>query len=578
MKKAIVIILSIMLTMAITFPAVAFSSVTVKGIKLDKSSITLKVGQTINLKVAFTPANTTQKLLTYVSGNKKIATINAAGKITGISAGTTTITVFSSSNKKILAKCNVIISQVIPKLNFVKLSWYLPPPNGDLSNKNSVMAEVNKILKEKINTELDFEFLDWNSYQDKMNLMSASGEHWDLAMSTSWIFNITSNVNKGVIQPLDDLLNKYGQNILKLVPEKYWPAVTYNGKRYAIIDYGPYQSLNGATVQKDLADKYKLDVKKIKTLKDIEPFLAEIKKNEDGIIPFEACATDFPMNVQSIYDKLNQWLLFDTTDGQIKSQLDASYFVESYKTLGSFYKSGYIAKDASLKKDYAAEAKSKKYAVMVCAGTVTDDSSKDTSVLGFPCTDINLGLANVIGTGTVQNTATAIGKNSKNPVRAMMLVDLMHSDKKLFNTMCYGLEGQDYKVVSGAGTDNPTVQSSDPMKWVIWHSWIGDLVHNQWPSNFNDAKALASFKAINDSTGKVSPILGFTFNPETVKTEVGQIDAIYNQATPILNTGSAPDVEKYIAETKAKMEQAGLSKVITEVKKQLAAWKKSNGK
>lgn len=56
-----------------------------------------------------------------------------------------------------------------------------------------------------------------------------------------------------------------------------------------------------------------------------------------------------------------------------------------------------------------------------------------------------------------------------------MLVNLMFGDKKFFNTVCYGIEGQDYKVVSGVGTDNPTVEANSPNTWAIWHPWIGPL-------------------------------------------------------------------------------------------------------
>ena len=111
MKKAIAIILSIMLVLAITLPAAAVSTIAVKSIKLSNSKITLKVGQTSNLKVTFTPANTSQKKLTYVTGNKNIATVDANGQITGVHAGTATITVYTL-NKKIFAKCNVTISQL----------------------------------------------------------------------------------------------------------------------------------------------------------------------------------------------------------------------------------------------------------------------------------------------------------------------------------------------------------------------------------------------------------------------------------------------------------------------------------
>jgi|GEM_PF-506906 ABC-type sugar transport system, periplasmic component len=132
MKKSISIILSFILIMAIILPASAFSSIAVKGIKLDKSKITLKVGQTYKLKVTLTPANTTQKLLTYVTGNKKIATIDATGKIKGVSKGTTTITVYTY-NKKIFAKCNVTVSQLAASVE-TKSNVY--PENGLPKDQN----------------------------------------------------------------------------------------------------------------------------------------------------------------------------------------------------------------------------------------------------------------------------------------------------------------------------------------------------------------------------------------------------------------------------------------------------------
>ena len=128
-----------------------------------------------------------------------------------------------------------------------------------------------------------------NQYQDRMNIMSAGGDPWDIALS-GFTNNLTSNVSKGTCLALDDLLNQYGQNILKLVADRFWPAVTYGGKRYAIINPLPYVMAKGAVVQTELAEKYNLDTSKIKTLADLEPFLKTIKENEPGIIPLGAFA------------------------------------------------------------------------------------------------------------------------------------------------------------------------------------------------------------------------------------------------------------------------------------------------
>ena len=300
------------------------------------------------------------------------------------------------------------------KLEFVTLKWYLPQPVPDMSHKDSVMAEVNKMLKEKINAELEFIFLDMNQYQDRMNIMSAGGDPWDIALS-GFTNNLTSNVSKGTCLALDDLLNQYGQNILKLVADRFWPAVTYGGKRYAIINPMPYVMAKGAVVQKELAEKYNLDTSKIKTLADLEPFLKTIKENEPGIIPLGAFATiQSPMMYNTIYDGLNTWLLYDTTDDKVKSILDAPWYLEQFRILADYYKKGYIAKDAALKKDANTENKTKKYAVMADPGSINDDGGvKATSFNGFPCVEINMGVMGMIGTSAVQTTLTLLGKNSK---------------------------------------------------------------------------------------------------------------------------------------------------------------------
>ena len=125
-------------------------------------------------------------------------------------------------------------TQEAPKLDYAELTWYLPPPISPEKNQDNVMAEVNKQLKEKLNAELTFIFIDWGNFEEKMRVMSAAGDSYDLTMSTSWSNKLPINVSKGFYIPLDDLLAQYGQHVLEKVENKYWPATTFNGKIYAI--------------------------------------------------------------------------------------------------------------------------------------------------------------------------------------------------------------------------------------------------------------------------------------------------------------------------------------------------------
>ena len=119
MKKAIAIIVSIMIVLAITFPAAAISSIAVQSIQFDKNTLTLDTERTYDLKVTYTPANTSQKILTYSTSNKNVATISPKGKITGVSVGTATIT--ATALNKSVATCNVNVVKGFDRKNPVTL-------------------------------------------------------------------------------------------------------------------------------------------------------------------------------------------------------------------------------------------------------------------------------------------------------------------------------------------------------------------------------------------------------------------------------------------------------------------------
>jgi putative spermidine/putrescine transport system substrate-binding protein len=118
MKKAVAILVCIMMLMTIGLQVSAVKSIPVTGISLDKTEVTLVHDQIYDLKATLTPANTTQKFLTYSTSNKNVASIGANGRILGINAGTTTITVTTSGKQ--IATCKVTVVKAASKP--VKLS------------------------------------------------------------------------------------------------------------------------------------------------------------------------------------------------------------------------------------------------------------------------------------------------------------------------------------------------------------------------------------------------------------------------------------------------------------------------
>jgi len=85
------------------------SSVSVTGVTLNQNSIALQIGSTSQLTATVTPANATNKSVTWVSSNTGIVSINSTGLATGVAAGTAIITCTTVDGNK-NATCTITVS------------------------------------------------------------------------------------------------------------------------------------------------------------------------------------------------------------------------------------------------------------------------------------------------------------------------------------------------------------------------------------------------------------------------------------------------------------------------------------
>ncbi len=77
------------------------------GVKIDKTA-TIEVGKKFYLSTVLTPSNTTNKYVKYYSDNKKTASVNSEGVITGVRKGSTVITAETKTGYK--AYCIVTVT------------------------------------------------------------------------------------------------------------------------------------------------------------------------------------------------------------------------------------------------------------------------------------------------------------------------------------------------------------------------------------------------------------------------------------------------------------------------------------
>lgn len=86
------------------------SAVAVTGVKLNKDALLFtKKGATETLVVTVSPANASNKNVTWASDNPNVATVDKNGKVTAVSSGSATITV-TTADGSFTAKCVVAVS------------------------------------------------------------------------------------------------------------------------------------------------------------------------------------------------------------------------------------------------------------------------------------------------------------------------------------------------------------------------------------------------------------------------------------------------------------------------------------
>lgn len=87
-----------------------WQNIPVIGVKLDKTSLTMQEKGSATLTATLEPADATNKNVTWESSDISIATVDASGKVTAISAGSATITATAADGSGVSASCSVTVT------------------------------------------------------------------------------------------------------------------------------------------------------------------------------------------------------------------------------------------------------------------------------------------------------------------------------------------------------------------------------------------------------------------------------------------------------------------------------------
>jgi putative aldouronate transport system substrate-binding protein len=499
----------------------------------------------------------------------------------------------------------------------VTISWYIEG-GGQPADTDMVLAEVNKILGPKIGVNLKLVVLPWADYNNKMQVMLAAGEDFDLCFTSNWSFDYATNVGKGLFLPLDELLKQYGKDYASYVPETVRSATKVKGKNYAFVNYQLSYMYENKIVQADVADAAGFNQLKVKKLEDYESLLAWIAKNKPKMYPWGQFANDASdqLNASQLYYGFENLIstrvpsAIRVNDKSLKvfNQFASPEFEAYFKLMRKWNQAGYIKPDQLSIDDsdairqqglvgvfgmnrwgpsFEADGKTLSRPIQAEGGlkVYRDPFPSNLDVSGKLAWQTvvdswkKAGTARpTLQTGSILGTLTAVNAQSKHPAEAVKFFDLLFSNdpdgKKVLELLKFGILGTHYDMDpkdSNRIIEKPRMKDS----WnydILWETGPGNIKGFTW-KNENDVVKEA-WRTLNKSA-PASPALGFTVDSSKLTNQLAAVASVVQEYYSGLLLGVYPDVDKTLKEFRAKLDAAGAGQIVAEIQRQLDDWKKT---
>ena len=452
---------------------------------------------------------------------------------------------------------------------------YLMPGPGLQQDSEKVWAEFNKKLQEKLpNVRVEFEVVPLEEYKQKFMLMTSAREQIDIV--NNYGLDFANEVKNGTFTPIDDLMGEYGKELTQALPDWFMDYQKVDGITYGIPTYQMCAYLRGICFFKEQADKY-LDTDAFKkALYSTDTFNQEVydiltKYIED----MKADGLNFNnatiLNVKSGGESMTTY--FNAVDDGNGNYTVQPYFINDsaklrYKVANEWYKKGYIRQD------------------VLSATNMNEDKGKlngypfwDEVYTPFAAEELSKKYGNEIvmipysetWTLAKENTAagTSIMESCEHKEEAMKVINLLQTDKDLYNLLVFGIEGDHYKKT---GDDQIQVEwDSSPStndryglyKWIVGNTEIAYNTQNE-PPEYKDWV----FNDVNKN-GKKNPFMGFLLDTTQIQDYLTQVAAVQEKYLQPLNSGATDNWEEYYKKYEDETNKVGGGKAIEAIQQQI---------
>lgn len=450
------------------------------------------------------------------------------------------------------------------KISIYRASFNVAAPDTDEVKK--VQDEINKYIGDKINVEIELHDISSAEYRDKANLALVGGEI-DLLWTASWEETIGCDdvVKQNAVYDLTDMLPNY--DIYTALPDWVWGSAAYSGKNYFVPVYKESAEGYDIAFRKDLVDKYGWDLSTVKTLKDIEPMLADCQ-SEGLKYPYLTQKTAmFYRYYVDQFDFFSQdtFMAVDKSKNEVVNTLATPEYTEFCTLMGDWADKGYLHEDDLTKTTNDTTTQSKDWGVTWW--TDVPNNAEANTRWKQEAEMVKITDNWLTSNGTLGSCYCVSSKCSEAEADACLkFLSLLYTDQTLANLYTFGIEGVDYNMEDGAVAKVEGAGYNHSM----WESAAVTVLPIEKGEPEDKVKMYEDFN--NGAQDSVAD--GFRFDTSSVETQYAACQQVFQEFGFVLENGgyAAGDVEAGIAAYQQALDDAGYQDVLAAAQQQYKDW------
>lgn len=329
---------------------------------------------------------------------------------------------------------------------------------------------VAKLLEEKTGYKVQYDLLPSDNAEEKLNLILSSQEEYDgIQILGAYRQKFITYAKQGALTELDELVDKYGENIKSAMLPESFELGTVNDKLYGIVtSNGVMLNEDGTSkpsfmgtmllVRTDIMNKAGI-TKMPETIDEFTDMLRAMKKVGDGSSMSQApLTTTSNINLPGIdgaFGVADEWI--DNGDGTLKHRVETEKYKNYILYLKSLHDEGLLDSEIPVNKTNTMQEKytsGKSYVMPMAyydAATIMDALDKNCPGYSvdylLPIKGENGDSGYTYG-GMWMNRVMVIPKSAEHPEDMMKWINAK-LDKDLFREIVIGEEGVDYEIKDG---------------------------------------------------------------------------------------------------------------------------------